>query len=418
MKKGKPVSAAAAMLVFASCGALFASCGAITSPEPLPCVTLSVWCPYEETELTSQLVSAFSEAHKDEATFNITISAESVQSCKDTVLSSPENAADVFSFAADQFEPLRRAGVLLPVTENADEIIAANGGKDSGSVVGASCDGTLYAYPETASNGYFLYYNSAYFTEEDIRSFDRLLEIAEENGKKVYMDFSSGWYIYSFFKGAGLSVDMNEDGVTNSCDWNSQTAPIRGADVAQAMLDIAMNKGFTSGSDEDFKAGVKDGSIIAGVNGSWNSSVVSEAWGENYSAAMLPEYTVSGRQVQMHSFAGYKYLGVNANTNDPHWAMELARWLTNEESQTARFKARGEGPSNVNAAASPEVQSEPALAALSEQSAYGHLQNVADTFWTPAYVFGTVISSGNSDGRDIQELLDELTEGITALPAE
>lgn len=411
VKKGKLVCAAAAAL-------LFASCGASGTSEPLPSVTLSVWCPYEETDLTSQMVSAFSEVHKDVASFNITISAEGEQTCKDTVLSSPENAADVFSFAADQFEPLRRGGALLPVTENADEIITANGGKDNGSILGASFDGTLFAYPETASNGYFLYYNSAYYTEEDVKSFDRLLEIAEENGKKVYMDFSSGWYIYSFFKGAGLSVDMNEDGVTNSCDWNSQTAPIRGLDIAEAMLKIASNKGFVSGSDDDFKAGVKDGSIIAGVNGTWNSSVVSEAWGEDFAAAKLPEYTVCGRQVQMHSFAGYKYVGVNANTKEPHWAMELARWLTNEENQTARFNARGECPSNIKAADSPEVKASPALAALSEQSAYGHLQNVADTFWTPAYAFGTVIISGNSDGRDLRELLDEMTEGITAPPAE
>lgn len=411
VKIRKLICLAAAMLVFASCGVTKTS-------EPLPTVTLSVWCPFEETDITSQMVSAFSEAHKDEASFNITISVEGEQTCKETVLSSPENAADVFFFAADQFESLRRGGALLPVTENTDEIVNENGGAESGSVLGASYDGALYAYPETASNSYFLYYNSAYYTGEDVRSFDRLLEIAEANGKKVYMDFSSGWYIYSFFKGAGLSVELNDDGVTNSCDWNSRTAPIRGTDVAEAMLKIAASSGFMSGSDEDFKNGVEDGSIIAGVNGTWNSEKVAKAWGENFAAACLPEYTVCGKQVQMHSFSGYKYAGVNAYTEEPHWAMELARWLTNEENQTLRFKARGEGPSNIKAAASPEVQQAPALAALCEQSAYGHIQNVADTFWTPTYVFGTVIIAGNSDNRDLQELLDEMTEGITALPEE
>ena len=48
----------------------------------------------------------------------------------------------------------------------------------------------LYAYPMTASNGYFLYYNKEYFTEEDVKSFDRMLEIAEENDKKLLEDFS------------------------------------------------------------------------------------------------------------------------------------------------------------------------------------------------------------------------------------
>ena len=48
----------------------------------------------------------------------------------------------------------------------------------------------LYADPMTASNGYFLYYNKEYFTEEDVKSFDRMLEIAEKNDKKLLEDFS------------------------------------------------------------------------------------------------------------------------------------------------------------------------------------------------------------------------------------
>ena len=46
----------------------------------------------------------------------------------------------------------------------------------------------LHAYPMTASNGYFLYYNKEYFTEEDVKSFDRMLEIAEKNEKNFLMN--------------------------------------------------------------------------------------------------------------------------------------------------------------------------------------------------------------------------------------
>ena len=94
--------------------------------------------------------------------------------------------------------------------------------------------------------------------------------------------------------------------------------------------------------------------------------------------------------------------------------MRLAAWLTNEENQLTRFRKRGEGPSNVKAAASEEVQAAPAIKALSEQSAYSHLQNVAETFWTPTFKFGTTIAGGNRDKADIQKLLDVMTEGITS----
>ena len=49
------------------------------------------------------------------------------------------------------------------------------------------------------------------------------------------MDFKSGWYLYSFFKGAGLNVEISEDGLTNICDWNTTEGKYKGIDVAEAM---------------------------------------------------------------------------------------------------------------------------------------------------------------------------------------
>lgn len=377
-------------------------------------VSLSIWTSADEQEIMKEMIESFQEHYEKEAQFEITISEEDEKTCRDTVLADPAGAADLYSFASDQFDNLQRENALLPITDDTEQIISDNGGPDSAAVLSSSKDGTLYAYPMVASNGYFMYYNTAYFTENDITSFDRMLDIAAENGKKVAMDFTSGWYIYSFFKGAGLDVEMNEDRVTNSCNWNDRSTSYTGVDVANAMLAIAGHDGFLNCTDENFVNGVKDGTIIAGINGAWNSGNVEEAFKENYNAAKLPTYTLAGNQVQMHSFAGYKLLGINAHTKNPEWAMRLAAWLTNEENQLTRFRKRGEGPSNVKAAASEEVQAAPAIKALSEQSAYSHLQNVAETFWTPTFKFGTIIAGGNRDKADIQKLLDVMTEGITS----
>lgn len=392
----------------------FSGCG-----KSLPEVTLSVWCPQESVEAVEQMITEFTELHADEAVFHITVSEEEELSCKETVLANPAGAADIYAFADDQFRELYNAGALLEITREADAIVAENGGADNGAIRSATVDGKLYAYPVTASNGYFLYYNSAYLSEEDVKSLDRILQVAEENGKKFAMDFTSGWYIYSFFKGAGLDVSLNEDGLTNSCDWNSaDTADGRykGRDVAEAMLKIAENGGFLNCGDETFVNGAADGSIIAGINGTWNAVNIEEAYGENYAAAKLPEYTIAGDSVQMCSFAGYKLMGVNSATEEPEWSMSLAQWLTNEENQLTLFRLRGEGPSNVKAAASEEVRAAKAIAALGEQSAYGYLQNVGGSFWTPANVFGTTIAARNPDGTDLQELLDTMVRGITSPP--
>ena len=36
-------------------------------------------------------------------------------------------------------------------------------------------------------------------TEEDVKSLDKMMEVADKAGKKVFMDVSNGWYIASFF---------------------------------------------------------------------------------------------------------------------------------------------------------------------------------------------------------------------------
>ena len=87
-------------------------------------------------------------------------------------------------------------------------------------VEAASVGSTLYAYPLTADNGYFLYYNKAYLKEQDIKTLDRILEVAETEGKLFAMDWSSAWYLYSFFGNTGMEVGLNQDGITNHCTWN------------------------------------------------------------------------------------------------------------------------------------------------------------------------------------------------------
>ena len=138
-----------------------------------------------------------------------------------------ETAADVFFLADDQLTSLAAGGALAKVP-NADEIKAAN---TEGAVAAASIGDTLYAYPMTADNGYFLYYDKTYFTDEDVKTLDRILEVAAENEKKFSMEWDSGWYLYSFFGNTGLDFGINDDGVTNHCNWNTTEGDITGADI-------------------------------------------------------------------------------------------------------------------------------------------------------------------------------------------
>ncbi len=394
---------------------LLAACG---SQEPAPLeqepasrtVALTVWGAEEDEALLEELFASFQKQYAGQAEFQITYQPQSESSCKDVLLGDLEGGADVFAFADDQLAALAAAGALNPI-EDAESIRQAN---LPAAVEAASVDGKLYAYPLTADNGYFLYYNKAIFTEEDIQSLNAMVEKAAQKGSLVTMDWSSAWYVYAFFGSTGLEVGLNDDGITNSCTWNSTEGPIRGVDVAQAMLAIAESPGFASRTDTEFLAGVQDGSVSAGVSGVWNALAIEEAWGENAGAAKLPAFACAGQEIQMASFSGCKLIGVNAYSQEQEWAARLAEWITSESSQARRFAVRGQGPSNLQAANSQEVQDSPAIAALLAQSEFSHLQRVGGKFWDPVTEFAGNLAQGNPDGASLQEQLDRLVEGVCA----
>lgn len=373
-------------------------------------VSLTVWGAKEDAELLAQIIQSFQEEYKDQADFQITCQEQGETGCKDALLGNLEEGADVFAFADDQLNALAAAGAVEPV-EGADEIKAAHLDR---AVEAASVGNTLYAYPLTADNGYFLYYNKQYFTQKDIQSLEKMLDTAAENKKLLTMDWSSAWYVYAFFGNTGLETGLNEDGITNYCDWNKKDTEIRGVDVAQSMLNIAQSPGFASRTDEEFMEGVRDGTVIAGVSGVWNAVALKEIWGEDLGAAKLPAYECRGRQIQMASFCGCKLIGVNAYSGQKEWAGKLAEWIINEQNQRLRFEMRGQGPSDKKAAESAEVQDSPAIAALLAQSEYSQLQRIGGNFWQPVADFAGNMAAGNATGEDLQKQLDVMVEKITA----
>ncbi len=376
-------------------------------------VSLVMWGAEEDQTMLREMADAFIDAHKDEANITIEIGVQSESNCKDNVLKDVEAAADVYSFPNDQINELVAAGALMAIPEemNLQDVKDRN---MAASVDAATVDGKLYAYPRTADNGYFLFYDKSVLSEEDVKSWTTMLEAAAAAGKKVTMEMNSGWYTYGFFKGAGLDVSLADNGKDTICDWNSTSNSIKGIDVAQAMFDICKHAGFIATEDAEFVTGIKDGSIVAGINGTWNATAAQEAWGDNYAATKLPTFTAAGEEVQMYSVTGCKLVGVNPNCDYPKWAMMLADYITNEESQVKSFELRGNGPSNINAAASEAVQKNVAIAAFSLQQTWAEVQRVGANFWTPTETFGQILQDGNPDGTDLQTLLDNMVAGVTA----
>ena len=370
-------------------------------------VKLTMWGAEEDQTMLREMADAFIAENADKGNVTIEIGVQSESSAKDTVLADPEAAADVFAFADDQLNELVAAGALQEILLNPEDVKSRN---LAGSVEAATMNDKLYAYPMTADNGYFLYYDKSVLSEDDVKSMDALLAKADASGKKFMMSLNDAWYIYSFYAGAGLKATLADDGVNTVCNWNE--AP--GADVTQAILDMSAQSAFKSGADADIVSGIKDGSCCAAISGTWNAKTAQDTWGDNYAATKLPTYTLNGEQVQMASFSGYKLVGVNPHSANVGVAMMLADYITNEDNQAKRFNDRQLGPSNIAVSKSEAVQSAPAIAALAEQSDYATLQRVGANYWSSAASLGEILVSGDTQGKTTQQLMDDAVAGITA----
>lgn len=365
-------------------------------------VALKVWGTQEDQELLGELIEQFKTQNPDTA-WDITLGVVGDADAKARYLEDPAAAADVFTFPDDQLVDLVKADALYEVTNNRDAIVAANA---AGSIQAASINGVLYGYPMTADNGYFLYYDKSVFTQEDVQTLDGMLAAANAAGKKVHMDVSNGWYIASFFLGAGCKLDIDADG-KQVCDFNNAN----GLAAAKAILALCSDPAFITGDDSVLQGNIGD-TISAGISGTWVATAIKEKLGENYGASKLPTFTLNGQQVQMGSFLGCKILGVNTQTQHPVEAMKLAEFLTSEQSQIRRFEVRGYGPSNIQAAQSTGVQSNIALAALAAQSQFATSQHVLGAYWVPAEALGQQMEAKTAD--DLQGLLDALVAQVTA----
>lgn len=395
---------------------LFVGCGSKNEPEKNTSkdntsseetvekkeVTLKVWGAQEDQALLGELIESFKASHTD-TEYNIELGVVGEPDAKTKYLEDPAAAADVFAFANDQLYDLVNAGGLYEVTRNKDAIISAN---VEGAVDAATKDDKLYAYPMTADNGYFLYYDKSVVSDEDAKSLDAILAAANKAGKKVFMDVSNGWYIASFFLGAGCTLGIDDEG-KQTCDFNNEV----GVKVGEAIKLFTADPAFLTGDDAVLTGGFGD-NIVAGVSGTWTADAIKEKLGENFGVAKLPTFTVGDEQVQMGSFGGYKLIGVNSQTKFPVEAMELAEWLTNEESQALRFEKRAMGPSNIKVSESEEVKANLPLGALSAQREFSTSQKeVLGSYWTPAEAFGTAMEAKDYS-KSVKEQLDSMVEQI------
>ena len=357
--------------------------------------------------LTQQQIDAF-EAANPGVIINAQIEGVTEADAGSKVVADVATAPDIYCFAQDQLARLVQAAALAaPGQKAAENIKAAN---DAGSVAAASVAGTLYAYPMTSDNGYYMYYNTSIISEADAESMEKIIAACEANNLKFRYALENAWYTASFFFATGCHSNwtMNEAGEFIAVDDTFNTP--EGLIAMKAMQKLAKSPAYDSNADIFTDAGV----VITGI---WNAEAAEAHFGANFGATDLPSFEIDGKSYHLGSYTGNKLMGVKPQSDAKRAAVlsQLAQYLTGEECQSQRYAQFQWGPSNKNAQASEAVQSNPSLAALAKQGEYGVPQGqIHGAWWDIAKVLGADAKAATGDA-DLQTALDEYKATIDGL---
>ena len=373
---------------------------------------ITIWVAQEIVETTKAQVEAFNASNTDGIKFNATIEAVSEADAATLMITDVEAGGDLYCFAQDQFARLVQAGALAKLGVAAADFVVTNNA--AGVVAAAQSGDAIYAYPLTADNGYFMYYDKRVVSEDSIESLEAVIADCEAAQKYFAFEMqTSAWYLASFFFGTGCVSEWTTDSdgqfISVTDTFNSERGLIA-AKGMKKLVDSPYHLSSSSGAEFDAGAAVV-------VTGTWDFITVQNILGENMGVADLPSFEVDGASYHLGSFNGCKLMGVKPQVDAYKAAAlnKLAQYLTGEACQQERFEARAWGPSNIAVQNSEAVQANPGLAALLAQSPYSIPQGqIHGSWWDIAKVIGDDVKAA-TDEAGLQAALDNYQNKIAAL---
>ena len=267
---------------------------------------ITVWVAENAVELTKTQIEAFNTSNELGIVFNATVEAVSEADAATQMITDVEAGGDLFCFAQDQFARLVQAGALAKLGVKAGETVAA--ANTAGVVAAATAGDTLYAYPLTADNGYFMYYDKTVVKEESLDSLEAIIADCEAAQKYFAFEMqTSAWYLASFFFATGCVSDWTMDAEGKNFESVHDTFNSPEGLIAVKGMKKLVDSPFhlSSSSGSEFSSGA---AVV--VTGTWDYKNVEGILGENMGVTDLPSFEVDGQQYHLGSFNGCKLMGV------------------------------------------------------------------------------------------------------------
>ncbi|EGG92191.1 hypothetical protein HMPREF0491_00218 [Lachnospiraceae oral taxon 107 str. F0167] len=313
-------------------------------------VRLMVWSPAEDQakergEWLQTMCNNFAEEHPEwNITFVYGVADEATAT--DQVSRDPEASADVFMYANDRITTLVEAKAVAKFGGKYKEIIESTNSPELLNSVKIN-DG-IYGIPFT-TNTWYMFYDKRVFSEDDVKSLDKMLEKG-----KVSFPLVNSWYLPSFYFGNGCTLFGDGTDESKGVDFEGQKA----VDVTNYIIDLVANPNFKVDADGSGMAGLRNSSINAVFTGSWLANDIKEILGDNMGVTSLPTYKINGQEKQMYAYAGSKAVGVNSHSKYMEQAVELAVYLSGMDAQREHYRMRNVIPCNTKLLEEKDIASD------------------------------------------------------------
>ena len=375
-----------------------------------PVYEISLWVsPIEGTsQLFAKQIDRFTELYGYK--INYTIDGITEADAGYLIVADPTYTPDLFCFTQEYTTRLSNAGALATPSINAtNSILVAN---DASSILAASVNGSLKAYPMTTDNGYYMYYDPSVITNPD--SLEQIIADCEAAGKKIRFAADNAWYVASFFFATGCEsqwiVDENGQFFGEFIGVNDSFNSPEGLIAMKGLQKLTQSSAYDSNAD------VCSDDTAVWITGMWNHNYAIEF---GFEATDLPSFTIDGVTYHMGSYSGHKLMGVKPQEDEEKAKLleELALYLTSCECQVERFNELGFGTSNLQAQG--EIKDVNfGIAALHKQAEFAIPQgNIYGPWWDIARMLGVATETAKTE-QDLKAALDKYDSDIAKLFAE
>lgn len=342
---------------------------------------LTIWVGAESEEFytnkMTEYITEYNATHEEEFPYEVSVLGVDTGTAASTYLDDTEAGADIFTVAHDNLGKLiTGSSSIAPITNQAllDQIEEMNSDNFL-EVIKGSVDGVEYTFgiPYVAQS-LVLYYNTDYITEEQVQSWEGILEAATAAEKQALSLTGTDGFNNSFLLLATdaethyTSLELYADGVLENCFITGDDTV---AKFKWGQSFFTDPYGAKEPTDSGWEVELKDEISISVIGGAWHYSAAQAALGNKLGIATLPTFTLSeddaygsavaGTTYKSGTFADAKMFVMKKNSEKADYLEEILLFLSSVDVQEESFEEVNNLPAYKNALEEYEAFEEDSL---------------------------------------------------------